>query len=301
MPVARLEQIKRFLHFCNNEEAPTRDDPNYDRAFKIRHVINHINTAFQKCREPEKQQSIDERMVKFEGHNIMRQYVKTKPVKWGFKLWMRCGSKSGYTYEMDVYTGKAPTGNQSQSVGVGEKVVFNLTKSLIGTGCMIFMDNFFSSPYLFVTLQRNGMMATGTVRQNRKHLPKNLKADKEMEKGEVLAFQTNDSGLNFIKWKDTKAVHVLSNHVSAFDSVAGMRKQKGTSEKKDVSIPLMVKAYNQHMGGVDLANQMKGTYAIDLRSRYKYYLRLFFDVLDTAVVNSYVIYNELHVADGKKT
>ena len=164
MPVARFEQIKRFLHFCNNEEAPTRDDPNYDRAFKIRHVINHINAAFQKCREPEKQQSINERMVKFKGHNIMRQYVKTKPVKWGFKLWMRCGSKSGYTYEMDVYTGKVPTGNQSQSVGLGEKVVFNLTKSLIGTGCMIFMDSFFSSPYLFVTLQRNGMMATGTVR-----------------------------------------------------------------------------------------------------------------------------------------
>ena len=78
------------------------------------------------------------------------------------------------------------------------------------------------------------------------------------------------------------------------------RENRNTSEKKDVSIPLMVKAYNQHMGGVDLADQMKGTYAIDLRSRYRNYLRLFFDVLDTAVVNSYVIYNELHVADGKK-
>ena len=43
------------------------------------------------------------------------------------------------------------------------------------------------------------MAATGSVTQNEKHLPKNLKADKEMEKSEVLAFQANDSELNFIK------------------------------------------------------------------------------------------------------
>jgi len=52
-------------------------------------------------------------------------------------------------------------------------------------------------------------MATGTVRPNRKYLPKKLKADKEMTKGDVLCFRTSDSKLNFIKWKDTKAVYVL--------------------------------------------------------------------------------------------
>ena len=45
----------------------------------------------------------------------------------GSKLWMKYGSKSGYTYEIDVYTGKSP--DQSPSVGMSEKVVFNLTKS----------------------------------------------------------------------------------------------------------------------------------------------------------------------------
>ena len=31
MPVLRLEKIKRFLHFTNNEEG--KDDPSYDRAY----------------------------------------------------------------------------------------------------------------------------------------------------------------------------------------------------------------------------------------------------------------------------
>jgi len=38
---------------------------------------------------------------------------------------MRCGSKSRYTYEIDVYTGKSP--DQSPSVGLGENVVLKVS------------------------------------------------------------------------------------------------------------------------------------------------------------------------------
>jgi Transposase IS4 len=66
----------------------------------IRPAIEHLNAAFQKDRTPAECQSVDEKMVKFKGYNIMRQYVKGKPVEWGFKLWMRCGSQSSYTYQI---------------------------------------------------------------------------------------------------------------------------------------------------------------------------------------------------------
>ena len=32
----------------------------------------------------------------------MRQYMKNKPYKWGFKFWFQCGSKSGYFYDFDI-------------------------------------------------------------------------------------------------------------------------------------------------------------------------------------------------------
>ena len=43
-------------------------------------------------RESSKYQFIDEHMVKFKGKNSMKQYMKSKPIEWGFKLWCRCDS-----------------------------------------------------------------------------------------------------------------------------------------------------------------------------------------------------------------
>ena len=33
----------------------------------------------------------------------MKQYIKPKPIKWGFKFWFPSDSKTGYLYELDMY------------------------------------------------------------------------------------------------------------------------------------------------------------------------------------------------------
>ena len=50
------------------------------------------------------------------------------------------------------------------------------------------------------------------------------------------------------------------------------------------------------MGGVDLSDQMKVTYEVDRRSKFRFYLRVFFDFLDIAVVNSKIVYNKIESA-----
>ena len=50
------------------------------------------------------------------------------------------------------------------------------------------------------------------------------------------------------------------------------------------------------MGGVDLSNQMKVTYEVDRRSKFRFYLCVFFDFLDIAVVNSKIVYNKIESA-----
>ena len=42
------------------------------------------------------EQNIDEHIMKFKGTSGMKQYIKSKPIKWGFKFWFRCLRKSGY-------------------------------------------------------------------------------------------------------------------------------------------------------------------------------------------------------------
>ena len=52
----------------------------------------------------------------------------------------------------------------------------------VGKGHHVFMDNYYTSPKLFVNLWAVGTGATGTLRVNRKGLQKKLK-DAEVEKG----------------------------------------------------------------------------------------------------------------------
>ena len=106
MPRKRFEEIRSLLHFNNNESMRVPRDPLHDGAFKVRLVLDHFNESFASAMTPSQFQSIDEHMIKFKGRNIIRQYVKGKPIKWGFKMWCRCTSKSGYLFECYLYAGK---------------------------------------------------------------------------------------------------------------------------------------------------------------------------------------------------
>lgn len=291
MPRTRFEDIRRNLHFCNNEEQSRKDSPNYDRAYKIRPVMNHLNESFQKALNNTVTQSIDEHMIKFKGHNAMKQYIKNKPVKWGFKMWCRCDATTGYLFEFDLYTGKRISGTE---YGLGESVVLQLTDKIKGLGCEVYIDNFFNSPMLQYMLMNCNTKCCGTVRTNRKNLPKNAPSDKDMKRGDI--FTTSFSGISYVKWMDNKGVHLLTNFVPPMEKGTVKRRKAGSAEKIDVSCPLTVIKYNKNMGGVDLMDQRKVCYELDRRSTIKYYLRLFFDLFDIAVNNAYVVYTKLHAS-----
>ena len=55
-------------------------------------------------------------------------------------------------------------------------------------------------------------------------------------------------------------------------------------------IPKMIDDYNQHMGGVDIADQRRAYYNTQITS-CRIWMPLFFWLLDTAIVNSYIIHH----------
>lgn len=286
MPRSRFELIRQNLHFCNNDCQSQVSD----RAYKIRPVMQHFNLYFQRAMNNSKRQSIDEHMIKFKGHNIMKQYIKNKPIKWGFKMWCRTESSTGYLFEFDLYTGK----KMNTEVGLGESVIQSLTEKLKGLGCEVYFDNFFNSPALQYKLMKQNTKACGTVRTNRKHVPKSLPLDKNMKRGDIHAESSN--GISFVKWMDTKSVHMLTNFISPVPTGTVKKKQAGNAQKISVTCPEVIICYNKHMGGVDLMDQRKSYYEIDRKAKIKYYLRLFFDLMDIALNNSYVVYVKLHEA-----
>ena len=101
MSRSRFEEILQHLHFSDN----TKDDVS-DKGYKVRSLTNHFNQSFPECVSDDCTQSIEEHMVKFTGRSSMKQYVKNKPIKWGFKFWFLCANKTGYLYQLDLYLGK---------------------------------------------------------------------------------------------------------------------------------------------------------------------------------------------------
>ena len=90
MKRARFLEILQNIHFADNhKEFPPKGSEEYDRAQKLRPLFDHLGKHFQDMMQPEAHQSIDEHMCKFKGKSIMKQYMKNKPIKWGFKFWFR--------------------------------------------------------------------------------------------------------------------------------------------------------------------------------------------------------------------
>ena len=59
----RFSQLSCYLHFCDEEQALPQTDAHYDRLYKIRFLLKHLQQKFQEQYISEQQVSIDECMV----------------------------------------------------------------------------------------------------------------------------------------------------------------------------------------------------------------------------------------------
>ena len=142
-------EILQNLQFVDNlQKLPPKESESSDDAWKLRSFFDDLLKHFQEALLPESHQSIDEHMCKFEGKSLMHQYMKNKPIKWGFKFWFWCGSESGYLYQFDMYLGK----NFTIEFGFGESVVLSLCENLKNSYCYVFFVNFSKSPNLMLKL-----------------------------------------------------------------------------------------------------------------------------------------------------
>ena len=121
-----------------------------------------------------------------------------------------------------------------------------------------------------------GIYATGTVRANRKNMPV-LKHDKEMKRGEDDWFSSNH--LSAINWMDNQSVILLSNYFNPKETQQIEHRVKGSKDKVKVTCSSVIQEYNQFMGGVGLRDKTKVTNEVDRQSKFRFYLRVFFNFL----------------------
>ncbi|XP_050038274.1 piggyBac transposable element-derived protein 3-like [Dermacentor andersoni] len=120
-----------------------------------------------------------------------------------------------------------------------------------------------------------------------------LPSDKDLKKkgrDSYVEMETTFEGVSLraVKWFDNRPVTLLSTIASASPENTVKRFDK-TRTSVSITRPSIVGVYNECMGGVDLMDMLVALYRINLRSK-KSYRRLFFHLLDTVIVNSWLLY-----------
>ena len=68
----RFEQIKKNIHFNDNNEMVPSTDENFDKLFKVRPLLSHLQNKF-KAIPMDQKVCVDEQMVPFKGRSGLKQ------------------------------------------------------------------------------------------------------------------------------------------------------------------------------------------------------------------------------------
>ena len=287
----RYLHILRFLHFTDNDNAPDPADPNRDKLWKIKPFLNALLPRFTAVYAPSQNLSLDETLIKFKGRVQFRQFLPLKRSRFGLKGFVIADASTGYVLNTSIYTGKE---GPAASKDLAMRVVLNLTEPYAHKGYRLFVDNWYTSVPLFLELERRSILACGTVRGNRKFLPKEIvdqknEQVKRLKRGDSLFRQSGN--LICCTWKDKKPVHLLSTIPEGLEigQVERRLRSEGRWQSKNFTQPKLIKLYNSNMGGVDLGDQRIATCSRLMKGNIWYY-KIFFHMLEVAVLNAHIMY-----------
>lgn len=188
-------------------------------------MIKKLTDTFAAAYAPNRENAIDEGLIKFKGRLAFKQYMPLKPAKRGIKVWLRADSTTHYVSAFEVYTGRPNEGEPE--LGLRARVVTDLSRDLVDCNYHLFFDNFFSSFALMKKLKQDGIYATATTRKNRKEFPNEVKNAKLQNRGDSFSMQRD--GITACAWKDKKIVYFLTSGCQpSGDDMVQRRKKNGT-------------------------------------------------------------------------
>ena len=183
----------------------TRDDQKDDR-FGSLEVWKTFNNCCRELYGLGPHTTIDETLQKFRGSCRFRQYMPSKPGRYGIKYLILADDENHYCYNAITYLGKE---GDAPAVNLGAQVVKNLIEPIKGANHNVTCDRYFTSVDLFEELYNDNLAAVGTVMPSRKHLPLSLlpKQTRGREVGSSLfAFKDN---LTMVSWHPKRSKFVL--------------------------------------------------------------------------------------------
>lgn len=293
-----------FLNIFWNLHFNHRDGENrVPKGFLIEPVLAHMKEKSKLFYTPGSHVAIDESTIAFKGRVAFRVYNPMKPTKFGMKVFVVSDSENGYVYDYIPYYG---SGNiiPDTSLLKTTQVVKVLSESVVlkdpqvpATGLHVYTDRYYTSPELANELLKIGCYLTGTVMTNRTGMQPGLKAKgKKMKKGDIYSLRKESTLV--VSWKDKRTVHMLSTYGKGskrhMTNVQSRWPNKPPTAKPDVVLD-----YIKYMGGVDRSDHFISSYQFMRRTK-KWYRKIFFWLLEVAIIDSYLLHKMMQQQHGKK-
>jgi hypothetical protein len=216
---------------------------------------------------------------------------------------------TAFVLKIIIYTGKTTyntPGNEEEKKTV--QIVKALCNAYNGSHRTIYVDRFYTSLDLLRALYKMDIYVTGTVMANR--LPKDLKIAKssatfkEMDRGDfkkhVYKFKDSEGiGREFglVAWKDSEIVYCLTSVDNT--NAIGECRRRSSDGIIELPRPQVIDQYNKFMGGVDLADMRRLHCNSTIMGQHRWWLKLFFYLLDVGTANALVLYREAMKNDPK--
>ncbi|XP_035378548.1 piggyBac transposable element-derived protein 4-like [Electrophorus electricus] len=275
----RYKAISAYLHMSDPAADAVNDQlqgqPGYDGLFRIKPLQEQILTACQAYYHPHQNIAVDERIVATE----VRHRVTDKPPRRGGNARKRSGK--GLSFDAVVDLIDVPS---------------------LGTGYTVYVDSFYTSSLLFRHLRGIGFGACGTIRETRICFPRTSAnaLPRKADRGDMRWIR--DGPLLFVKWKDIRDVTVCSTAHKAYSGKSmqcQVRSPSGAWCTQQIPVPDPVWAYNTFMGEVDWSDALIKYFSPTQKTR-RWFVQLFLQFIDIAVMNSFIIHKEMALARQQK-
>lgn len=250
-----------------------------DIHFPLNQFEQKLNEVFKNHWQLSMKISIDEGMLGFRGRVKFKIFMPGKPEKNGLKTFNLC-DHTGYCYDYWIYKG-SESNHPTDAAGI----VLDFMKHVTPGKHVLFADNWYGSEALANELNVKGHYFVLNCRTNRptQLFSRGLVQECPKEKGKWISKfkQSSDETKPLIitAYNDRKLCCFISN---AFDS-------SPITTNKQIR-PLLVHAYNQGMGGVDLADFGAHQFQFFPHRRSKFTRVVFFGGLKTLQVNAWIAY-----------
>nr|XP_023677336.1 piggyBac transposable element-derived protein 4-like [Paramormyrops kingsleyae] len=265
-----------MLRFDDRETRPSRRAA--DKLALVRDIWEAWLERLPVMYTPGENITVDKRLIPFRSRCAFRQYMPRKPGKYGLKLWVASDSASSYAYNVQIYTDKPS--NEPAEAKLGMRVVLDLMVGL--TSRTVVCDNFFTSYELGQELLKRKLTMLGTIRKNRGELPSALLSRKGSPvHSSTFAHTDNTTVVSYLAKKNKNVLLMSTAHREARISCRADGK------------PQIILEYNKTKGGVDTLDMCTAKYSCQRRT-CRWPVAIFFNMIDIAAYNAFVIWGELN-------